>query len=103
MSDIIGQDLDRGISIELDDVLVLNTAAEEHLILIEKVLFKFAKAGILINPSKYFFGQIEVNYLGYTVTKDGFEAEKYMTQAIDDFLSPRNKKEFKKWIGLISF
>ena len=38
MSDIIGPDLDRGISIELDDVLVLNKAAEEHLILIEKVL-----------------------------------------------------------------
>ena len=101
MSDIIGPDLDRGISIYLDDVLVFSTSAEEHLILIEKVLFKFAKAGILMNPTKCSFGQIEVNYLGYTVTKDGFKAQKHKTQAIDDYPSPSNKKELKRWIVLV--
>ena len=103
MMEIIGEDLNEGITVYIDDVLVYSKTLADHFILIEKVLNKFAKAGILMNPTKCEFGQTEVNYLGYTISEEGFRPQTHKCEAIKNFPIPATRTELKRFIGMCSF
>ena len=56
----------------LDDCLGLTSGTwEEHLEKLEQVLVRLKSAGLKVNAQKSFFGQSQLEYLGYWITRDG--------------------------------
>ena len=46
--------------------------------------------GIVFNPSKFVFGREEVDFMGFTVTKDGYKPTNKLIEAIKNFPLPTN-------------
>ena len=60
----------------LDDILIIgNGAWEEHLKQVEAVLQRLLNAGMQVNPLKSFWFQDEVEYLGYTISREGIKPQ----------------------------
>ena len=56
----------------MDDLLVVTRGTyEEHLEELEIVMKRLAKAGLKCKIDKCLFGQPEIDYLGYVITKEG--------------------------------
>jgi RNase H-like domain found in reverse transcriptase len=61
------------------------------------------KAGLKINPDKSFFGKKEIEYLGYWVTQHGIQPQVKKVDSILSMEKPKNKKQLRRFIGLISY
>jgi len=75
---------------------------EEHARGLEKVLQRFEKANLLLQPEKCAFAQPQVNYLGYVVSRDGVTASANKVKAVRQYPVPRNVKEVRSFLGLAS-
>ena len=60
----------------IDDVLVHTFDHESQLALLERTFLRLRKYNLKLNVSKSFFGALQVNYLGYTLSGDGIASEK---------------------------
>ena len=103
MNEIIGDDLNKGMSIYLDDVICYAVTQGQLLQLMRKVLHKFSKAGILLNPAKCNLGKKELDYLGFTISENGFRPQLNKTQAIRNYPKPNDKKALKRFLGMCQF
>eukprot|EP00957_Ditylum_brightwellii_P064977 4929199-Ditylum_brightwellii.AAC.1 len=52
---------------------------------------------------KSFFGQKEVEYLGYWITREGIIPLPKKVSAIHEIEPPKNKKQLRRLIGIINF
>ena len=103
MMGILKEELDKGIIVYLDDILVYSKTAGEHLRLLKTMLGKLSSAGILLNPNKCLFARKELDYLGFTICEQGYRAQKSKTEAIVNFPVPKDKASLKRFIGMIGF
>jgi hypothetical protein len=87
----------------IDDVIVYGNTIAEHARRLEHVLQRFERANLQLQPSKCVFARLEVEYLGYIVSRDRIQASPAKTQAVRDFPVPRNEKEVRSVLGLASF
>lgn len=88
----------------VDDVAVCTSGTfEEHLATLEEVLQKLEKGGLKIKASKIRIAQKEVEFLGFKFAKDKFSVPKARIQAIYEIPVPRNPKECRSFIGMISY
>jgi len=55
----------------IDDILIASSSPEEHYEHLKILLRRLEKYGIVINPTKCIFGQEEVKFLGYLISKKG--------------------------------
>eukprot|EP00957_Ditylum_brightwellii_P163551 12452591-Ditylum_brightwellii.AAC.1 len=51
---------------------------------------------------KSFFGQKELEYLGYWITREGVMPLPNKVSAIHEIESPKNKKQLRRFIGIIN-
>ena len=69
----------------LDDCLCLTSGTwKDHLEKLEQVL--------KVNAQKSFFGQSQLEYLGYWITRDGIQPLPKNAQAIRDLMAPKTRK-----------
>jgi hypothetical protein len=56
----------------LDNLLILSTEKgfDKHLNKLEQVLIRLQEAGLKINAVKSFFAQINLEYLGYNISRE---------------------------------
>jgi RNase H-like domain found in reverse transcriptase len=89
----------------LDDVLIISTSTfEEHLLKVEECFQRIEKAGLKINPDEYFFGKKDIEYyLGYWVTQHGIQPQVNKVNSILSMEEPKNRKQLRGFIGLISY
>jgi hypothetical protein len=87
----------------IDDVIIYGDTIEEHARHLEHVLQRFERANLQLQPSKCVFAQPKVEYLGYTVSREGIQASPEKTKAVRNFPVPRNVKEVRSFLGLASF
>ena len=88
------------IFIYLDDILVFNKSKKEHLETLEQVFKKLSEAGLSINLGKCEFGVKQLDYLGFTIDRDGLRPIKKKIQAIEDFPTPLTQKQLLGFLGL---
>jgi len=55
----------------IDDILVASTSLEKHYKHLKILLRRLEEYGVVINLAKYVFGQEEIKFLGYLVSKEG--------------------------------
>ena len=88
----------------LDDCIWLTSGTwEDHLEKLEQVLVRLKSAGLKVNAQKSFFGQSQLEYLGYWVTRDGIQLLAKKVQAIRDLMTPKTRKELQRFIGMVNY
>jgi hypothetical protein len=67
----------------LDDLLCISRSSlEDHLKKLEEVLRRLRNAGLKDNAEKSTFYALEIEYLGYILTRDGIKPQSNKVQAI---------------------
>lgn len=87
----------------LDDLLVASKDEEEHRTHLEQIFQRLRKYGLSINVAKSRFAEEEVEYLGYTVNKEGIRPTLDRVKAVIDFKKPSNISELRRYLGIINF
>ena len=87
----------------LDDILVFSQTEEEHLKHLRYVLERLQQEKLLVNVKKCTFMKQELVYLGFVISRYGFNMDPKKVQEIIDWPSPRNIFEVRSFHGLASF
>jgi hypothetical protein len=87
----------------IDEILVFADTIDEHARRLDKVLQRFEKANLLLQPGKCNFALPQVNYLGYVVSQEGVNASPEKVLAVRQYPVPKNAKEVRSFLGLASF
>ena len=80
----------------IDDLLIITKGSwQDHLDKLEIVFQRLREAGLKVNIRKSFFGQKELEYLGYWITREGIMPLPNKVAAIHEIEPLKNKKELK--------
>ncbi len=78
----------------LDHLLYISKLSlEDHLEKLEEVLRQLCDAGIKVNGAKSTFCALEIEYLGYLLTRDGIKPQSNKVQAILAIKPPTGVKQ----------
>jgi hypothetical protein len=86
-----------------DDCIVYAKGKDEFILRLEKVLSRFKKHKIFLNPKKCKFGLKQVEYCGREISVSGLSIFKKQIQTILDFPKPVTRKELKSFLGLVNY
>ena len=76
----------------IDDLLILsNKSFEDHINKLDKVLSKLNQKGFKVNAKKSFFARNEIEYLGFTITRQGIMHLPDKVEAINNIAVPTTK------------
>jgi hypothetical protein len=85
----------------LDDLLCISRSSlEDHLETLEEVLRRLCNAGLKVNVEKLTFSALEIEYLGYILTRDGIKPQSNKVQAILKIQPLTNVKELRHFLGM---
>jgi len=87
----------------LGDLLVASSSMEEHVLHVERVLERIREAGLRLKPEKCHFATQKIEYLGHTLTPEGFKPNEAKIVALKEFLRPQSVKEVRTFLGLVYF
>jgi RNase H-like domain found in reverse transcriptase/Reverse transcriptase (RNA-dependent DNA polymerase) len=88
----------------IDDLLVITKGSyQEHLNKLEVVFNRLQDAGLKVNANKSFFARDSVEYLGYTLSREGIMPQSTKVEAIQHIAEPKNKRDLRRFIGLVNY
>ena len=88
----------------IDDLLILSSSTfEDHLDKLGQVLQHLQEKGLRINAPKSTFATDEIEYLGYTLTRDGIKPQTEKVLAILALQPPSNVKQLRRVLGIIQY
>ena len=87
----------------LDDINVFSNNFEQHLLDIEEVFKRLAKAGLTLKPSKCFFCQPKVQYLGFEVSAEGIAPNQRKIEAITRMPAPKSTSKVHTFLGICCY
>jgi hypothetical protein len=89
----------------IDDLLIItNSSLEDHLKKLEEVLTQLTESGLKVNAVKSFFGDAQVEYLGYLITRKGIQPVAKKVQAIHNLKPPTTTtKQLRSFIGIVNY
>jgi RNase H-like domain found in reverse transcriptase len=64
---------------------------------------RLEKAGLKVSAKKTFFADDQLEYLGYWITREGIQPSQAKVQAIRSLKPPTNKKELRRFIGMVNY
>lgn len=89
--------------IYLDDLIIPATSEDELIENFVKVLERFKKHNITINPDKCVMGISEATYVGHTVSEQGLHFKREKLDSVLDFPKPVFSKQLKSFVSLASY
>jgi hypothetical protein len=88
----------------LDDHLCIsNSSLEDHLEKLEEVLRKLHDAGLKGNAEKLTCCTLDIEYLGYILTRDGIKPQINKVQAILPIQPPTRVKQLRHFLGMVQY
>jgi hypothetical protein len=88
----------------LDDLLYISRSSlEDHLKKLEEVLRPLWNAGLKVNTEKLRFCALEIEYLGYILTRDGIKPQSNKVQAIHAIQPPTGVKQLQHFLGMMQY
>ena len=103
MDSIIGNLKLSCILVYLDDINVFSRTFNKHLKHLEKVFIRLEDANLKIKPSKCSFFKEQIEYLGYTVSKEGLKPQPCKVEAVKKMSIPKNRKNIQVFIGMMGY
>jgi hypothetical protein len=88
----------------LDGLLCISRSSlEDHLKKLEEVLRHLCNAGLKVNAEKSTFCALEIEYLGYILTRDGIKPQSNKVQAILVIQPHTNVKQCRHFLGMVQY
>jgi hypothetical protein len=88
----------------LNDLLcVSRSSLGDHLKKIEVVLWHLCDASLKVNAQKLTICALEIEYLGYILTRDGIKPQSNKVQAILVIQLPTNVKQLMHFLGMVQY
>jgi hypothetical protein len=88
----------------LNDLLCISKMSlEDHLEKLEEVLRQLRDAGLKVNTSKLTFCALEIEYLGYILTRVGIKPQSNKVQAILAITPPTGVKQLRHFLGMVQY
>ncbi len=88
----------------LDDLLCISMLSlEDHLDKLEVVLWQLHDAGLKVNAAKSTFCALEIEYLGYVLTRDGIKPQSNKVQAILAIKPPTGVRHLRHFLGMVQY
>jgi hypothetical protein len=88
----------------LDDLLcIIKLSLEDHLDKLEVVLWRLYNAGLKVNAAKLTFCALEIEYLGYVLTRDGIKPQSNKVQALLAIKPPTGVKQLRHFLGMVQY
>jgi len=98
-----GEDLKPNVFCYLDDIVIINSDYDSHMVTLTKVMERIAKAGLTINFEKSKFCREQLKYLGYIIDKHGLRVDPCKIEAILNFPAPRKVRQLRRFLGMTSW
>jgi hypothetical protein len=76
---------------------------EDHLEKLEVVLRQLRDAGLKVNAAKSTFCALEIEYLGYVLTRDGIKPQSNKMQEILTIKLPTGVKQLRHFLGMVQY
>ena len=88
----------------IDDLLIITKGTfQDHLDHLEQVLTRLLEAGLKVNGTKSKFCDIELEYLGYLINRQGVRPTTQKVKAILEISTPKTRKELRRFIGMVNY
>jgi hypothetical protein len=88
----------------LDDLFCISRSSlGDHLKKLEEVLRRLCNAGLKVNTEKLTFCALEIEYLGYILTRDNIKPQCNKMQAILAIQLPTNVKQLRHFLGMVQY
>ena len=87
----------------IDDILVASTTAVEHRKHLEIVLERLKKFHLSLNIAKCTLGVTELQFLGHSVSVDGFKPLDEKVELIKNFPKPKTREQLRRYLGMVNF
>lgn len=87
----------------LDDILVFSDTLQDHLVHLRKVIDRLKSANLKLKPAKCLFTPKEVEYLGHVITPNGLRPNPRITEAVQDFPTPKDVQAVRRFLGMSSY
>ncbi len=86
----------------LDNLLCISKLSlEDHLEKLEEVLRQRPNTGLKFNAKKMTFCALEIEYLGYVLTRDGITPQSNKVQAILAIKPPTGVKQLRHFLRMV--
>ncbi len=76
---------------------------EDHLEKLEMVLRQLRNAGLEVNAAKSLFCALEIEYLGYVLTREGIKPQSNKVQAILTIKLPTGVKQSRHFLSMVQY
>ncbi len=83
--------------------MTTRSSLKDHLEKLEEVLRRLCNAGLKVNEEKSTFCTLEIEYLGYILTRDGIKPQSNKVQAILAIKLPKNVRELRHFLGMVQY
>ena len=91
------------VRVYIDDILHVSKGTfEKHLKVLDDVFARLRQSGLKVNATKSNFGQHELDYLGYHITRTGITPIAKKVQGIINIQAPKTRIELRGFIGMIN-
>jgi hypothetical protein len=88
----------------LDDLLrISKLSLENHIEKLEEVLRQLYDAGLKFNAAKLTFCVLEIEHLGYVLTRDGIKPQSNKVQAILAIKLPTGVRKIRHFLGMVQY
>ena len=87
----------------VDDISFGTPTFEEHLALLDKLFEKLIEGGFTLSLQKSHFFCQSISFLGVIIDKEGIRTDPEKLQVIQEFPSPKNKKQLQGFLGVCGF
>ena len=85
-----------------NDMTIFSKNNDDHFSQLRKTFKKCRRFGLSLNPKKSSFDMQEGNLLGHIVSKDGVRIDPKRLASIQEWETPRNKKEVQSFIRRVN-
>lgn len=100
---VLGIDLQPYVFVYLDDIIIISSDFQQHLILLEKVLSRLESAGLTLKFEKCKWVMSELKYLGHIVDSRGLRVDADKVNDIVNFPRPRTVKQVRRFTSMSSW
>ena len=87
----------------IDDIVIFSRTLEEHLQHLRTVLSKLRAEKLYAKKKKCTFGQLEIEFCGFLVNREGAKTHPDKVKSITDWPTPKNAKDIRSFLGLAGF
>lgn len=103
MNKCLGDLKGKSLQFFLDDVIVAGNSIPKLLNTLQLVFDKLKQFNLTLDPAKLQLFQTQINYLGYTLDKNGFCPSQSNINKVNEFPTPKSLKEVKTFLGMTNY